>query len=307
MKIYNSIDQLIGGTPLVRLSRVEETFGLKARLLAKLEYLNPTGSVKDRAALTMLDEAAARGEINENSVIIEPTSGNTGIGLAAIAAARGMKTIIVMPDTMSRERRVMMAAYGAEVVLTPGAEGMSGAIRKAEELAKDIPNSFIPAQFDNQDNKLAHIRTTGPEIYDDTDGEVDVFVAGIGTGGTLSGVAEYLKSKNPAIRTIGIEPEESPLITRGEAHPHALQGIGANFIPSVLNLDVIDEVLTVGKDDAYDTVRMLGATEGIAVGISSGAALFCAIEVAKRTEYEGKTVVVLLPDGIDRYLSTDLY
>lgn len=307
MKIYNSIDQLIGGTPLVRLSRVEETFGLKARLLAKLEYLNPTGSVKDRAALTMLDEAAARGEINEKSVIIEPTSGNTGIGLAAISAARGMKAIIVMPDTMSRERRAMMAAYGAEVVLTPGAEGMSGAIRKAEELAKDIPNSFIPAQFDNQDNKLAHIRTTGPEIYDDTDGEVDVFVAGIGTGGTLSGVSEYLKSKNPAIRTIGIEPLDSPLITRGESHPHALQGIGANFIPSVLNLDVIDEVLTASKDDAYSTVRMLGATEGIAVGISSGAALFCAIEVAKRTEYEGKTVVVLLPDGIDRYLSTDLY
>ena len=307
MKIYNSIDQLIGATPLIRLSRVEERFGLKCRLLAKLEYLNPTGSVKDRAALTMLDEAAARGEINEKSVIIEPTSGNTGIGLAAIAAARGMRAIIVMPDTMSRERRVMMAAYGAEVVLTPGAEGMSGAIKKAEELAKKIPYSFIPAQFDNKDNKLAHIKTTGPEIYEDTDGEVDVFVAGIGTGGTLSGVAEYLKSKKPCVHTVGIEPAESPLITRGEAHPHALQGIGANFIPSVLNLDVVDEVLTVTKDEAYGTVRMLGATEGIAVGISAGAALFSAIEVARRKEYEGKTVVVLLPDGMDRYLSTDLY
>ena len=307
MRIYNNITELIGKTPLVRLSRIEEKHSLNCTLLAKLEYFNPTGSVKDRAALTMLDEAMARGEINEESVIIEPTSGNTGIGIAAIAASRGMRAMIVMPDTMSRERRVMMAAYGAEVVLTPGAEGMAGSIRRAEELAKEIPNSFIPSQFDNPDNKLAHIKTTGPEIYEDTDGEVDIFVAGIGTGGTISGVAEYLKAKKPGVKVIGIEPSDSAVISGGKPSPHALQGIGAGFIPKVLNLDVIDEVLPVTKEDAYGAVRELGKDEGFAVGISSGAALSAAIKVASRDENRGKTVVVLLPDSQDRYLSTDLY
>ena len=307
MKIYNSIDELIGRTPLLRLSRIEKEYGLECRLFAKLEYFNPTGSVKDRAALSMLDRAMARGDIGKDSVIIEPTSGNTGIGLAAIAATRGMRAIIVMPDTMSRERRVMMEAYGAEVVLTPGKEGMAGAIRKAEELAASIASSFIPSQFDNPDNKLAHFRTTGPEIYGDTDGEVDYFVAGIGTGGTISGVSEYLKSIKPSIKTIGIEPSDSAVISGGEAHPHALQGIGAGFIPKVLNLDTVDEVIPVTKDEAYTAVRELGATEGVAVGISSGAALAAALRVAQREECRGKSIVVLFPDGADRYLSTDLY
>lgn len=307
MKIFNNITELIGKTPLVRLSRIEEKYSLDCTLLAKLEYFNPTGSVKDRAALSMLDEAIARGEVNERSVIIEPTSGNTGIGIAAIAASRGMRAMIVMPDTMSRERRVMMSAYGAEVVLTPGDEGMAGSIRRAEELAKEIPDSFIPSQFDNPDNKLAHIRTTGPEIYGDTDGEVDVFVAGIGTGGTISGVAEYLKAKKPDVKIIGIEPSDSAVISGGKPSPHALQGIGAGFIPKVLNLEVIDEVLAVTKNEAYETVRELGRSEGFAVGISSGAALSAAIKIASREESRGKTIVVLLPDGADRYLSTDLY
>lgn len=307
MKIYNGIDELIGKTPLVRLSHIERKYGLDCKLLAKLEYFNPAGSAKDRVALSMIDGALSRKEINENTVIIEPTSGNTGIGLAAVAAAKGYRAIIVMPDNMSRERIVIMRAYGAEVVLTPAAEGMSGAIKKARALADEIPNSFIPLQFDNPDNKRAHFETTGPEIYADTDGDVDIFVAGVGTGGTITGIGEYLKGKKKDVRIIAVEPADSPVLSGGKPHPHALQGIGAGFIPTILNTEIYDEVIGISKDDAYALAREIAALEGIAVGISSGAALAGALAVARRSDSENKTVVVLLPDGADRYLSTDLF
>ena len=306
-KIYTSVDQLIGRTPLLRLLRVEEAYGLKARLVAKLEFLNPAGSVKDRVAREMLDAAEREGKIRAGAVIIEPTSGNTGIGLASVAAARGYRAIIVMPDTMSKERITLMRAYGAEVVLSDGALGMKGAIALAERIAAETENSFIPGQFDNPMNPEAHRKTTGPEIYEDTDGAVDVFVAGVGTGGTITGVGEYLKERKPSLRVVAVEPERSPLLSRGEAGAHKLQGIGANFVPSVLNCGVYDEILPVSDEDAYENARMLGRTEGILVGVSSGAALSAAIEVAKREENAGKTVVVLLPDTGDRYLSTDLF
>lgn len=306
-KVYNGICELIGSTPLVRLGAIEKNHSLKCKIIAKLEYFNPAGSVKDRAALEMIEAAERRGELREGSVIIEPTSGNTGIGLAAIAAAKGYRTVIVMPDSMSRERQVIMRAYGAEVLLTPGSLGMKGAIEKAEELAREIPLAFIPSQFDNPDNKAAHFKTTGPEIFEGTDGEVDIFVAGVGTGGTVSGVGEYLKSKKDSVRVVAVEPHDSPLLSGGEAHPHPIQGIGANFIPSLLNREIYDEVITVTKDEAYALARELGATEGIAVGISSGAALAAAVRVAARKENDTKTIVVLLPDGADRYLSTDLF
>lgn len=307
MKIYNGIDELIGKTPLVRLSHIERKYGLDCKLLAKLEYFNPAGSAKDRVALFMIDGALSRKEINENTVIIEPTSGNTGIGLAAVAAAKGYRAIIVMPDNMSRERIVIMRAYGAEVVLTPAAEGMSGAIKKARALADEIPNSFIPLQFDNPDNKRAHFETTGPEIYADTDGDVDIFVAGVGTGGTITGIGEYLKGKKKDVRIIAVEPADSPVLSGGKPHPHALQGIGAGFIPTILNTEIYDEVIGISKDDAYALAREIAALEGIAVGISSGAALAGALAVARRSDSKNKTVVVLLPDGADRYLSTDLF
>lgn len=306
-KIYDSICALTGDTPHVRLLAVEKNHSLKCKIIAKLEYFNPAGSVKDRAAKEMIEAAEARGELKDGSVIIEPTSGNTGIGLAAIAAAKGYRTVIVMPDSMSRERQVIMRAYGAEVVLTTGALGMKGAIAKAEELARELPLSFIPSQFDNPDNKAAHFKTTGPEIYEATDGEVDIFVAGVGTGGTISGVGEYLKSKRSDIKIVAVEPYDSPVLSGGEARSHPLQGIGAGFVPSLLNTDIYDEVITVTKDEAYSFARELGISQGIAVGISSGAALAAAVRVAARAENEGKTLVVLLPDGADRYLSTDLY
>ncbi len=306
-KVYTSLDQLIGGTPLMELKNIEEKYGLKARLLAKLEYLNPAGSTKDRAAMSILDDALKRGILKENSVIIEPTSGNTGIGLAAVAAARGYKVMIVMPDNMSKERILTIKAYGAEIVLTDGEKGMQGAIDKAEELKKEIPDSFIAGQFTNPANAMAHYRTTGPEIYEDTDGEVDYFVAGVGTGGTITGTGHFLKEKKPDVRVIAVEPSGSPVLSGGKSGPHGLQGIGAGFIPEVLDTGVYDEVITVSDEEAFETGRMLGKTEGILSGISSGAALKAAIDVAKRPEAEGKAVVVLLPDTGDRYLSTELF
>ena len=305
--IYTSAHQLIGHTPLLELTHIEEKLGLKAKILAKLELFNPAGSVKDRVALTMIEDAEASGALKPNSVIIEPTSGNTGIGLAAVAAARGYRMIVVMPDSMSMERRLLMTAYGAELVLTPGAKGMAGAIAKADELAAEIPNSFIPGQFVNPSNPKAHRETTGPEIYDDTDGNVDIFVAGVGTGGTITGVSEYLKSRNPAVQVVAVEPSDSPVLSGGQAGPHKLQGIGAGFVPEVLNTSVYDEVFPVTSEEAYAGGRLMGRSEGVLVGISSGAALHAAIEVAKRPENEGKTIVVLLPDTGDRYLSTPMF
>ena len=306
-KIYTAVDQLIGNTPLLELTRLETALHLKARILAKLEYLNPAGSVKDRVAKAMIDEAEASGKIKKGSVIIEPTSGNTGIGLAAVATARGYRMILVMPETMSKERRLLAKAYGAELVLTEGAKGMKGSIEKAEELAASIPDSWIAGQFVNPVNPKAHFDTTGPEIYRDTDGKVDLFVAGVGTGGTLTGVGEYLKSQNPHIKIVAVEPASSPLLSEGRAAAHGIQGIGANFVPDILNTEIYDEVLPVTDENAYATGRLLGKSEGVLVGISSGAALWAAIELAKRPENEGKTIVVLLPDTGDRYLSTPLF
>ena len=305
--IYTSIDQLIGKTPLLELTHLEKELGLEAKILAKLEYFNPAGSVKDRVALSMIDDAEQKGLLKNDSVIIEPTSGNTGIGLSSVAAARGYRIIIVMPDTMSVERRVLMKAYGAELVLTDGALGMTGAIKKAEELAAAIPNSFIPSQFENPANPQAHYMTTGPEILEDTDGQVDLFVAGVGTGGTVSGVGRYLKEQKPSVKVIAVEPASSPVLSGGKAGPHKIQGIGAGFVPKVLDVAVYDEIVTVKNKDAFETGRMLGKSEGFLAGISSGAALFAAIELAKRPENKGKTIVVLLPDTGDRYLSTPLF
>ena len=307
MNIYKSVDELIGKTPLLELSHIEKELGLKAKVIAKLEYLNPAGSVKDRVAKAMLDEAEKSGKLNKNSVIIEPTSGNTGIGLAAVAAARGYRIIIVMPETMSMERRQLMKAYGAELVLTEGAKGMKGAIAKAEELAKETPNSFIPGQFVNPANPQAHREHTGPEIYEDTDGKVDIFVAGVGTGGTVTGVGEYLKSKNPNVKVVAVEPASSAVLSTGVAGPHKIQGIGAGFVPDVLNTKVYDEIIPVTNEDAFATGKLIGKSEGVLVGISSGAATYAAIELAKRPENAGKTIVVLLPDTGDRYLSTPLF
>lgn len=306
MKIYNSAEELIGKTPLVRLKNIEKHFDLKAKIIAKVEAFNPAGSVKDRVAKAMLDNAVKKGLIKENTVIIEPTSGNTGIGLAAVAAARGIKVIIVMPDSMSVERRKLMTAYGADLVLTEGKMGMSGAIKKAEELSKEIPGSIIAGQFSNPANPQAHFETTGPEIYEDTEGEVDIFVAGIGTGGTITGTGKYLKSKKD-IKIVGIEPLSSPFLTKGESGAHEIQGIGAGFKPEILDTSVIDEILTVSNDDAIETGRLMGTKEGLLVGISSGAALYGAISLAKREENKGKNIVVLLPDTGDRYLSTRMF
>ena len=306
-RIYTAVDQLIGGTPLLELTHIEQAEGLKARLLAKLEYLNPAGSVKDRVGKAMIDDAERRGLLKPGSVIIEPTSGNTGIGLAAVAAARGYRIIIVMPETMSVERRQIMKAYGAELVLTEGAKGMKGAIEKAEALAKEIPDSFLPGQFVNPANAAAHRETTGPEIWQDTDGKVDVFVAGVGTGGTVTGVGEYLKSKAPGVKVVAVEPASSPVLSKGVAGSHKIQGIGAGFVPEVLNTDIYDEIIPVKDEDAFAQGRAMGQREGVLVGISSGAALWAAIQVAKRPENEGKTIVVLLPDTGDRYLSTPLF
>ena len=306
-RIYSSIEQLIGKTPLVELQHLAAHYGAKARLIAKLEFLNPAGSAKDRVALSMIEDAEARGLLTPGATIIEPTSGNTGLGLAAVAAVRGYHTIIVMPDSMSRERQLLMRAYGAELVLTPGALGMSGAIDKANELAAAIPNSFIPAQFDNPANAQAHYRTTGPEIWQDTDGQVDIFVAGVGTGGTITGTGRYLKKQNPAVRVVAVEPASSPLLSGGAAAPHGLQGIGANFIPSVLDTTVYDEVMPVTEQQAYEIGRALGRMEGICAGISAGAAVFAALQLAQREENAGKRIVVLLPDTGERYLSTPLF
>ena len=305
--IYTSADQLIGKTPLLKLSRIEKEAGLKARILAKLEYFNPAGSVKDRIAKAMIDEAEASGKLKPGSVIIEPTSGNTGIGLAAVAAARGYRTIIVMPETMSAERRQLMAAYGAELVLTDGSRGMAGAIAKAEELAASIPDSFVPGQFVNPANPAAHFMTTGPEIWEDTGGNIDMFVAGVGTGGTVTGTGKYLKGRNPHIKIVGVEPDGSPVLSGGKAGPHGIQGIGAGFVPEALDASVLDQVVRVKDEDAFELARLMGRTEGFLVGISSGAALWAAVEQAKRPENREKTIVVLLPDGGDRYLSTALY
>ena len=306
-RIYTSADQLIGGTPLLELSHLEKQLGLNARILAKLEYFNPAGSVKDRIARAMIDDAEAKGLLKPGSVIIEPTSGNTGIGLASVAAARGYRIIIVMPETMSVERRQLMKAYGAELVLTEGAKGMKGAIAKADELAKEIPDSFVPGQFVNPANPKAHFETTGPEIWADTDGKVDFFVAGVGTGGTITGVGEYLKSKNPAVKVVAVEPKSSAVLSTGVAGAHKIQGIGAGFVPAVLDTKVYDEIIPVENDDAFATGKAIGHAEGVLVGISSGAAVWAAVEVAKRPENAGKTIVVLLPDTGDRYLSTPLF
>ena len=306
-KIYTSADQLIGKTPLLELTHVEKKYGLKAKVLAKLEYFNPAGSVKDRVAKKMLDDAEAAGKLTPESVIIEPTSGNTGIGLASVAAARGYRIIIVMPETMSVERRQLMKAYGAELVLTEGAKGMKGAIAKADELAKEIPNSFVPGQFVNPSNPKAHYETTGPEIFEDTDGEVDIFVAGVGTGGTITGVGEYLKDKKPGVKVVAVEPETSAVLSTGVAGAHKIQGIGAGFVPDVLDTKVYDEIIPVSNEAAFEAGKLIGKSEGVLVGISSGAAAYAAIELAKRPENEGKTIVVLLPDTGDRYLSTPLF
>lgn len=305
--IYTSADRLIGRTPILELTNIEKKLGLKAKILAKLEYFNPAGSVKDRIAKAMIDDAEERGVLTPDSVIIEPTSGNTGIGLAAVAAARGYRIIIVMPETMSIERRQLMKAYGAELVLTEGAKGMKGAIAKAEELAKEIEGGFIPSQFTNSANPKAHIETTGPEIWEDTDGKADIFVAGVGTGGTITGVGEYLKSKNPDVKIVAVEPAASAVLSTGAAGSHKIQGIGAGFVPEVLNTKVYDEIIAVSNEDAFETGRLIGRSEGVLVGISSGAAAYAAIELAKRPENEGKNIVVLLPDTGDRYLSTPLF
>ena len=306
-KIYTSADQLIGKTPLLELTHIEKAHDLKAKILAKLEYFNPAGSVKDRIAKAMIDDAEQKGLLREGSVIIEPTSGNTGIGLASVAAARGYRIIIVMPETMSVERRQLMKAYGAELVLTEGAKGMKGAIAKADELAKEIPNSFVPGQFVNPANPRAHFETTGPEIWEDTDGKVDYFVAGVGTGGTITGTGEFLKSKNPAVKVVAVEPKTSAVLSTGVAGPHKIQGIGAGFVPKVLDTGVYDEIIPVANEDAFAVGKQIGKAEGVLVGISSGAAAWAAIELAKRPENEGKTIVVLLPDTGDRYLSTPLF
>ena len=305
--IYTSADQLIGRTPLLELTNLEKEWSLKARVLAKLEYFNPAGSAKDRVALSMIRDAEEKGLLKPGSTIIEPTSGNTGIGLASVAAARGYSCIIVMPDSMSQERQLLMGAYGAQLVLTPGKDGMTGAIAKAEELAKEIPGSFIPDQFGNPANPQAHYETTGPEIWADTEGKVDIFVAGVGTGGTITGTGQYLKEQNPRIQVVAVEPADSPLLSGGKAGPHGLQGIGANFVPKVLNTAIYDEIFPVTTAQAYEMGRKLGKTEGVLVGISSGAALYAALELAKRPENEGKTIVVLLPDTGDRYLSTPMF
>ena len=305
--IYTSADQLIGKTPLLELTRIEEELGLKAKVIAKLEYFNPAGSVKDRIAKRMIEDAEASGKIKPGATIIEPTSGNTGIGLAAVVAAKGYRTIIVMPETMSVERRQLMKAYGAELVLTEGAKGMKGAIAKAEEIAAETENSYIPGQFVNPSNPAAHRDTTGPEIWEDTDGKVDYFVAGVGTGGTVTGVGEYLKSKNSDVKVVAIEPEASQTLAKGEAAPHKIQGIGAGFVPETLNTHIYDEIIPVTNEDAFETGRLLGHKQGVLVGISSGAALWAAIELAKKPENEGKNIVVLLPDTGDRYLSTPLF
>ena len=306
-KIYKSADELIGKTPLLELSHIEEKLGLKAKIVAKLEYFNPAGSVKDRVAKAMIDDAEKKGLLKKGSVIIEPTSGNTGIGLASVAAARGYRIIIVMPETMSVERRQIMKAYGAELVLADGAKGMKGTIAKAEELAREIPDSFIPGQFVNPANPQAHFDTTGPEIYEDTDGNIDYFVAGVGTGGTITGVGKYLKSKLPAVKVVAVEPATSAVLSTGVAGPHKIQGIGAGFVPDVLDTKIYDEIIPVANEDAFATGKLIGKSEGVLVGISSGAAVWAAIELAKKPENEGKTIVVLLPDTGDRYLSTPLF
>lgn len=305
--IYTSADQLIGGTPLLELTHIEEKESLKAKIFAKLEYFNPAGSVKDRIAKAMIDDAEATGKLKEGSVIIEPTSGNTGIGLAAVAAARGYRIIIVMPETMSVERRQLMKAYGAELVLTEGSKGMKGAIAKAEELAAETENSFIPSQFTNESNPKAHFETTGPEIWNDTDGNVDIFIAGVGTGGTISGTGKYLKSKNPEIKVIAVEPASSAVLSTGVSGSHKIQGIGAGFVPDTLDTDIYDEIITVTNEAAFETGKLIGRAEGVLVGISSGAAVSAAIEIAKRPENKGKNIVVLLPDTGDRYLSTPMF
>lgn len=307
MAVYTSIDQLIGNTPLLELSNIEKNLDLKAKVLVKLEYFNPAGSVKDRIAKAMLDDAEAAGKLNKDSVIIEPTSGNTGVGLASVAAARGYRLIITMPETMSVERRLLMKAYGAELVLTDGVKGMKGAIAKAEELTAEIPNSFIAGQFTNPANPQAHIKTTGPEIWNDTEGKVDVFVAGVGTGGTVTGVGKYLKSQNPDVKVVAVEPASSPVLSKGTAGAHKIQGIGAGFVPDTLDTSVYDEIIAVENDDAFETGRLVGHSEGVLVGISSGAAVWAAIELAKRPENEGKTIVALLADTGERYLSTPLF
>ena len=306
-RIYTAADQLIGHTPLLELTHLEQEFGLKARIVAKLEYFNPAGSVKDRIAKAMIDDAEAKGLLKPGSVIIEPTSGNTGIGLASVAAARGYRIIIVMPETMSVERRQIMKAYGAELVLSEGSQGMKGAIAKADELAREIPNSFIPGQFVNPANPKAHFETTGPEIFDDTDGKVDIFVAGVGTGGTVTGVGQYLKSRNPSVKVVAVEPKSSAVLSTGVAGPHKIQGIGAGFVPDVLDTKVYDEIIPVTNEDAFAAGKEIGRSEGVLVGISSGAALWAGIDLAKRPENAGKTIVVLLPDTGDRYLSTPLF
>ena len=306
-RIYTSADQLIGRTPLLELTRIEQEENLPARILAKLECLNPAGSVKDRAAKAMIDDAEARGLLRPGAVIIEPTSGNTGIGLASVAATRGYRVIIVMPETMSIERRQLMGAYGAELVLTEGDKGMAGAIARAEELAREIPGSFLPGQFDNPANPAAHRSSTGPEIWEDTEGKIDFFVAGVGTGGTITGVGQYLKERNPAVRIAAVEPEGSPILSGGRPGPHQLQGIGAGFLPKVLDTSIYDEIISVSDEDAFAAGRQMGRSEGILVGISSGAALWAAIQLARRTENQGKTIVTLLPDSGDRYLSTPLF
>ena len=306
-KIYTSVDQLIGKTPLLELTHIEQAEKLEARVLAKLEYFNPAGSVKDRIAKAMIDEAEAKGQLKPGSVIIEPTSGNTGIGLASVAAARGYRIIIVMPETMSVERRQLMKAYGAELVLTEGAKGMKGAIAKADELSKEIPNSFVPGQFVNPANPAAHKATTGPEIWEDTDGKVDIFVAGVGTGGTITGTGAYLKEQNPNVKVVAVEPKDSPVLSEGHAGSHKIQGIGAGFVPDVLDTKIYDEIIPVTNDDAFAAGKLVGHSEGVLVGISSGAAVWAAIELAKRPENKGKTIVALLPDTGDRYLSTPLF